>query len=483
MSLASPAQTPKGKKQKPKNTQGSTPISPSTSVNNLTDSFSEPVGSSTAPSVEAAFSQLQTVQETLNQLVTMQKEMQKQISVTVNVPVTKEGRRLEAAMGKSMEKALKANSDALWARFQEEITKQEKLLRERTQQILNLVTNAMTKDLPALLEKMVKKELAAVAPAIVRTLTPATDKTVSTAIAEAFQRGVGDKAVNQLEKAIMSRLEGTVARHIQTQFQTSAKQILQEVLKSGLETSVIPSFEMSCRAMFEQVDNTFQKGMAEHTSAAQQQFDSTHSQLAIALRDIINSASSVTQTLNSELADGQRKLLALAIAGGSSNSANPLVRQQSNGPIAGFRGEMEGPLDPTIELSRLISEQKYEDAFTMALQRSDVAVVSWLCYQVDLSTLLASKTTPLNQGVLLSLLQQLTCDISKDTSRKLIWMRDVAMTINPNDAMIAHHVRPIFEQVYQILNHQLNLPTTPTSELTSMRVVMHIINSLLVTCK
>lgn len=92
------------------------------------------------------------------------------------------------------------------------------------------------------------------------------------------------------------------------------------------------------------------------------------------------------------------------------------------------------------------------------------------------------KTIPLSQGVLLSLLQQLACDISKDTSRKLGWMRDVVMVINPADIMIAQHVRPIFEQVYQILNHHLNLPTTPAGELSSIRLVMHIINSLLVTC-
>lgn len=40
------------------------------------------------------------------------------------------------------------------------------------------------------------------------------------------------------------------------------------------------------------------------------------------------------------------------------------------------------PLDPTKELSRLVTEHKYEEAFTAALQRSDVGIVSWLCSQV-----------------------------------------------------------------------------------------------------
>ena len=39
-------------------------------------------------------------------------------------------------------------------------------------------------------------------------------------------------------------------------------------------------------------------------------------------------------------------------------------------------------MDPTKELSRLIAECKFEEAFTGALQRSDVSIVSWLCSQV-----------------------------------------------------------------------------------------------------
>lgn len=49
----------------------------------------------------------------------------------------------------------------------------------------------------------------------------------------------------------------------------------------------------------------------------------------INFQDAINSASSVTQTLSGELADGQRKLLALA----NSKAANPTVSPLNNGPL------------------------------------------------------------------------------------------------------------------------------------------------------
>ncbi|KAK4344480.1 hypothetical protein RND71_034656 [Anisodus tanguticus] len=473
-----PAPSVKRKKKKAKNTQGFGPSSPSPGAFNSSDSNEGGVSSS---NMEAAFSQIFSMQDMLNQLLNMQKETQKQMGMMVAVPVTKEGRRLEAALVRSMEKVVKANSDALLSRFQEESAKQEKLLRDRTQQIINLISNCFNKDMPGLTEKIMKKELAAVGQVVTRSIAPTIEKAVSTAISEAFQKGVSDKAVNQLEKTVSSKLEASVARQIQAQFQTSGKHALQETLKSTLEGSVIPAFEMSCKAMFEQVDLTFQKGFAEHTASSLQQFESMHSPLAHALRDAINSASSMTQTLSGELADGQKKLLTLAVSGANPNSSNPLVSHMGNGPL--LHEKLEAPVDPTKELSRLLAERKYEEAFTAALQRSDVSIVSWLCLQVDLPGILSMNPLPLSQGVLLSLLQQVAFDVTKETARKLSWVGDVLSAINPTDPLIAVHVRPIFEQVYQILNHHRNLPTTTPAELSSIRLIMHVINSMLMTCK
>lgn len=141
--------------------------------------------------------------------------------------------------------------------------------------------------------------------------------------------------------------------------------LFQDGLRAGLDASVIPSFEVQCKAMFDQIDATFQNGLVDHLAAAQKQFDSAHSPLAVALRvcifiknqslssssnnrkvecwldciilqDTMNSALTMSQTLSGELADGQRKLIAIAGAAGGSNMSNPLVSQLSNGPLAGL---------------------------------------------------------------------------------------------------------------------------------------------------
>lgn len=481
--LQSPAPGAKGKKHKGKSSQASAHSSPSSSAFNSADSSNEQGGNSNLPSTGTAFPQIVAMQEMLNQVLTTQKEMQKQMSNVVNLSVTKEGRRLEAALGRSIEKAIKANTDALWARFQEESAKNEKLSRERTNQITSLITNFINKDLVVMLEKAVKKELAGVGQAVIRTITPAIEKTVTSVISESFQRGVGDKVVNQLEKSVNSKLEAIVARQIHAQFQTSGRQALQEALRTSVEALVIPAFEMSCKAMFEQVDSAFQKGMVEHTNAAQQHLESASSSLAVTLRDAINSTSSIAQTLSGEFADGHRKLLAIAAAAANSNAASPLPSQLSNGPLGALHDKVEVPPDPTKELSKLLSERKYEEAFTIALQRSDLSIVAWLCSQVDLRSILSTAPFPLSQGVLLSLLQQLACDINNDTARKLTWLVDVATAINPGDQMISVHVRPIFQEVYKRVHELSSSPVLTGAEHASIRALIYVINFVLMTCK
>jgi len=116
-----------------------------------------------------------------------QKEMQRQLSNAATGPIGKESKRLEVALGRMIEKSSKSNADALWARIQEETVKNEKALRDHAQQIVNATTNFMSKELNAMFEKTIKKELAAIGPALARSVVPVIEKTVSSAITESFQ--------------------------------------------------------------------------------------------------------------------------------------------------------------------------------------------------------------------------------------------------------------------------------------------------------
>ncbi|GKD93448.1 hypothetical protein Tco_1373285, partial [Tanacetum coccineum] len=55
--------------------------------------------------------------------------------------------------------------------------------------------------------------------------------------------------------------------------------------------------------------------------------------------------------LSGELAYGQRKLAALALAGENSESVNPLITQIMNDLVGSFHDKMDASLDPIKELS------------------------------------------------------------------------------------------------------------------------------------
>lgn len=123
------------------------------------------------------------------QLMAMHTDMQKQLNTIVSAPIAKEGKRIETSLGRNIEKSIKANVDAMWARIQEENARHEKVERERMQQISTLITTSVNKDIPAILEKSLKREISLLGPTIARTTTPIIEKSLSSAVSDSLQVG------------------------------------------------------------------------------------------------------------------------------------------------------------------------------------------------------------------------------------------------------------------------------------------------------
>ncbi|KAH7435538.1 hypothetical protein KP509_06G068900 [Ceratopteris richardii] len=433
-----------------------------------------------APPLSAVSAQVFSLQESVNQVISMQREFQKQLGTVLAVPIAKEVKKMEVSLGQRMEKTLKAHMDSIWARIQEDNTKREKLERDHYQQLTSMLTNFLNKDLPGALEKALKRELSSIGSHVTRLVIPSVEKVVSSAVNESFQ-GFTEKGVAQLEKSLGAKIEALVSRQLQTQFQTSGKQILQDGLRACLEASIIPAFERACQEMFGQVDAAFQKGVLEHRAQAQQQLTASHNAIVTSLQEALSQANSLATFMKVDLADGQRKLLTVIENASSGRMPKPISGGLPEKAMTVDR--VEESLDPTKELLRLINEQKLEEAFNKALSLGDVGVISWLCNQVDLAALFKMPTLPLSQRVLLALVHQLGCDLGNDTSKKLAWIKDAAVALNPHDPVLAPHMGPFLEQLYAKL-HALASNTSLSSELAnSTRLVMYVVHSLLSMCK
>lgn len=104
-----------------------------------------------------------------------------------------------------------------------------------------------------------------------------------------------------------------------------------------------------------------------------------------------------------------------------------------------------------------------------------------LC-QLDPDSLLSTDPLPVSQGVLLSLVQQLSSDLSNDTAHKLRWIKEATLVLNPRDPVVGPHMHAFLEQSYQNCHDQMGVSKDP-SEQVSLRLIIHVINSLMSSCK
>lgn len=129
------------------------------------------------------------------------------------------------------------------------------------------------------------------------------------------------------------------------------------------------------------------------------------------------------------------------------------------------------------ELSGLLRAHQYEKAFSRALGLQDVATVGWLCTQADAAAVLSRDPCPLSQMVLLSLVQQLSADLTTSLGPKLTWIREAALQINPRDPVLARHLRPVLEGVQGAL--QAAAARMTGADASSCRLTLHVIHSQL----
>uniref|UniRef100_A0A7S3UBK8 Enhancer of mRNA-decapping protein 4 WD40 repeat region domain-containing protein n=1 Tax=Picocystis salinarum TaxID=88271 RepID=A0A7S3UBK8_9CHLO len=362
----------------------------------------------------------------------LEEEVQK-LKTDTTAAVAKEGRRLEA----SLIKAIKANSQ-----------ESQGMEKKRMEKLVLAMSQTILQDLPRQLADTVKAEMAA----------------------------LEEKIADSIAASVTSSLEASTAKTIQNRLPGAIKGTLTEALRSNFQASVIPSFEAAVREMFAQID-------ASLTAGLQQQINSTSEVAKVS--DLLEQASQLTETLRVEITEGQRKLLAIAADERSRALKQQSGLQSHTGDGSGMMGtsleQLEAKLDPTIELKGLVEARKYEEAYNKVLSLGDVETVVWLCKQVDATAIFNFTPPLLSQGVLLSLMQQLSTDLQKDTTLKLSWIQNTALALDPQDPVLSVHMRPILQSTFVALNNRLR--TARSGEAGQIKLVIHLMNSLLTACK
>jgi enhancer of mRNA-decapping protein 4 len=311
--------------------------------------------------------------------------------------------------------------------------------RGNIERLLTAISATLNRDLPARLQEAVRGELSSIGDTVAASVTPAVQAALTASLPKELSSAVKAGLDKQLAPTVAASLSGKP---------------LQEAFRSAFAKQLVPAFEAATQAMFQQIQSAFAAGFEEHLQATRTSL-AEPAKLASQLAASLSSAQSLAASLN----QGQQQLLrAQSIGGAPSGALSPAAQVDVRG-----------------ELSSLLRSHQYEQAFSRALGLQDVSTVGWLCTQADAAAVLSRDPCPLSQMVLLSLVQQLSADLTASLAAKLAWIREAALQLNPKDPVLARHLRPVLEGVHTALAAAAARATGPDAA--SCRLALHVVHS------
>ncbi|XP_077542100.1 enhancer of mRNA-decapping protein 4 homolog Ge-1 isoform X5 [Haemaphysalis longicornis] len=298
---------------------------------------------------------------------------------------------------------------------------------------------------------------------------------------EVFIRESLAKAVKS--KVVTEAVTQAVHTAVQTNVQTACREILQNTL--------VPSVERLCQNLFLQVNETFQKGTREFLQQSrhlvEKQSEARVEELVKAVQVVVESSlqgflhehqaalapPDLRVPLVEATAQGLQGLQATllqalssqqeVLAAGLRQDVQAALRESvaaaaAEGAAAAARSSAATPIplaDPHLvmkQITQLLRQGHYNMAFQQALSVADLSTVVTTCELVTPETIFGQYPCPLQQPVLLSLIQQLCADLTSNSDIKLKFLEEAVLSLDKDNAVTKEHVAVILTQLCQKLN-------------------------------
>ncbi|MEW5297417.1 MAG: hypothetical protein WDW36_000627 [Sanguina aurantia] len=281
----------------------------------------------------------------------------------------------------------------------------------------NQACSQMSKDTAAAVTAVGRGSAAAL-PGVVRSLMESSlPGVVQRAVAEVLPAVIGGDLMQQ---ALSRSLSAQVERCLALQLQSSLPKLLSEGLRESFSNSVVPAFERATQAMFGQVQAAFESGLIGALGSS----SAAHTAGAAALSEAVTRVSSLASTMQGELLEGQRAII-VASRSGSVSGWGPTGGQSRAVSVA----DLEARQEPKVVVSSLLQGRRYQEAFSFALGQCNLELTGWCCSAAESHNLMTQDPCPLEDDVLLSLIQQLTSDLRHSAAMKLSWTCDALLRL------------------------------------------------------
>uniref|UniRef100_A0A3Q4BVN6 Enhancer of mRNA-decapping protein 4 n=1 Tax=Mola mola TaxID=94237 RepID=A0A3Q4BVN6_MOLML len=402
-------------------------------------------------------SQQRELTELRGQIEAMQSSIMSQVERALTSQQEQEQRRLERVLAESQN--------------------HQQLQEQLTQQLSHALTSVLTNRLDKVLREEMKKT---VPQTISKNLEPVTGQLNNTIAAKltAVEVTLKDNVTKVVKsKSTTDAIGRAAAEAMQGPIQTAYKDTFQSI--------ILPVFERGCQSMFQQINDSFKQGTQEyiqqletHMKNRKQREQESRDPLIGQLQQMIDSFQSSTDQLVTNITANIRAEVQHQIqlmVGNLQESILSHVQRIVKGEVSLAMKEQQavvtssimqamrsaaGTPVPTTHLDyqtqqtnilQLLQQGQLNQAFQQALSATDLNLVLYVCETIDSQQVFGQHSCPLSQPVLLSLIQQLSSNLTTRSELKISYLEDAVMNLDHSDPMTRDHMATVLAQVRQKL--------------------------------
>ncbi|KAM9607423.1 enhancer of mRNA-decapping protein 4 isoform 3-T3 [Trichechus inunguis] len=388
---------------------------------------------------------------------------------------------LQSTVTGHVERALETRHEQEQRRLERALAEGQQRGGQLQEQLTQQLSQALSSAVAGRLERSIRDEIKkTVPPCVSRSLEPVAGQ-LSSSVATKLTAVEGTMKEN-ISKLLKSKnLTDAIARAAADTLQGP----MQAAYREAFQSVVLPAFEKSCQAMFQQINDSFRLGTQEYLQQLESHMKSRKAReqearepVLAQLRGLVSTLQGATEqmaaTVSSSVRAEVQHQLHVAVSS-LQESILAQVQRIVKGEVSVALKEQQAAVTSSImqamrsaagtpvpaahldcqaqqaHILQLLQQGHLNQAFQQALTAADLNLVLYVCETVDPAQVFGQPPCPLSQPVLLSLIQQLASDLGTRTDLKLSYLEEAVMHLDHSDPITRDHMGSVMAQVRQKL--------------------------------
>ncbi|XP_036753664.2 enhancer of mRNA-decapping protein 4 isoform X2 [Manis pentadactyla] len=388
---------------------------------------------------------------------------------------------LQSTVTDHVERALESRHEQEQRRLEQALAEGQQRGGQLQEQLTQQLSQALSSAVAGRLERSIRDEIKKTVPTCIsRSLEPVAGQ-LSNSVTTKLTAVEGSMKEN-ISKLLKSKnLTDAIARAAADTLQGP----MQAAYREAFQSVVLPAFEKSCQAMFQQINDSFRLGTQEYLQQLESHMKSRKAReqearepVMTQLRGLVSTLQGATEQIAATVSSSVRAEVQhqLHVAVGSlQESILAQVQRIVKGEVSVALKEQQAAVTSSImqamrsaagtpvpaahldcqaqqaHILQLLQQGHLNQAFQQALTAADLNLVLYVCETVDPGQVFGQPPCPLSQPVLLSLIQQLASDLGTRTDLKLSYLEEAVMHLDHSDPITRDHMGSVMAQVRQKL--------------------------------